>query len=115
MYSEIVKRAVNHLMNEELSKFKINPLSEDVYIKAEAESAIKSRRDDNCWYVLHYNTQNTFYLNKIEFLSLREAVALFLGSEPLSAEDRIELMFAPEDDDEIFGDNIVVAWKGCKK
>ena len=115
MYLAIIERAVSNLLNEELSKFKINPLSNDIYIRREAEEAVKYRQTKRYWYVLHYNPETTEYLNKIEFLTFREAAALFLGSEPLCKEDRVELMFAPdEDDDEDFGDNIVVAWKIMK-
>jgi len=76
-----------------------------------AEAAVKERADVKDWYVLKYDTKTTEYNNEIVFKTLDEAVKEFSETEPSYADERIELIFAPEIDDPDYGDNVVINYK----
>ena len=76
-----------------------------------ARDAIKNRSEHIDWYVLHYDVDTGDYLNEIEFSNLADAWELFKGEKPYTINDRVELVFAPEFNDEEFFDNIVVNYK----
>jgi hypothetical protein len=80
----------------------------------EAMKAIQSRADEKDWYVLKYDMCTTDYNNKIVFKTLGEAWQEFQETESSYPEERIELIFSPQDDDPDFGDNIVVNYKMFK-
>lgn len=73
-----------------------------------AKKAIEERAEQKCWYVLHYDTHTTEYLNEIEFMTYEEACKKFKKEQSYTIADRVELMFAPFNDDEEFDHNIVV-------
>lgn len=70
--------------------------------------AIEKRSNHLDWYVLHYNTKTTAYMNEIEFMTYDEAIEKYHNEKPYSYDDRVELIFAPIEDDEEFENNIVV-------
>ena len=80
----------------------------------EAMEAIQSRADEKDWYVLKYDMCTTDYNNQIIFKTLGEAWQEFQETESSYPEERIELIFSPQDDDPDFGDNIVVNYKMFK-
>ena len=80
----------------------------------EAIQAIQSRADEKDWYVLKYDMHTTDYNNQIVFKTLSEAWEEFIETESSYPEERIELIFSPQDDDPDFGDNIVVNYKMFK-
>ena len=80
----------------------------------EAIQAVQSRADEKDWYVLKYDMCTTDYNNKIVFKTLGKAWQEFLKTESSYPEERIELIFSPQDDDPDFGDNIVVNYKMFK-
>ena len=89
--------------------YQIKPL-----IKGEKEAinyAIKLRANKKDWYVLKYDTRTTEYNNEIVFKTLAEAYDEFVKSEPSYLDERIELIFAPEENDVLFGDNMVINYK----
>ena len=109
IYWDCVKECLEEIFNDNVKKFKYNPFEkEDMeYI----EEIIKNRaNNDNEFYVLHYDVETSDYLNEIVFTDLKTAVAIFEGSTQINENDRIELIFSP--DDEEFGENVVMAWKG---
>lgn len=73
--------------------------------------AIKERKNCKDWYVLHYNTKTTEYLNEIVFKTLEEAKKEFNEATFLCDEDRIELIFSPEENDKEYYDNIIIDCK----
>ena len=109
IYWDCVKECLEEIFDDNVVNFKYNPFNnEDMeYVK----EIIKTRADnDNEFYVLHYDVENSDYLNEIVFTDLKTAVAIFEGSTQINNNDRIELIFSPDDDE--FGDNVVMAWKG---
>jgi len=80
-----------------------------------AKAAVKERANVKDWYVLKYDTETTEYNNEIVFKTLDEAVKEFNETEPSYKNERVELMFAPEDGDPDFGDNVVVNYKEFKE
>lgn len=83
----------------------ITPFSKEnvEYVK----KAIKERAKQKCWYILHYDTHTGDYLNEIEFMTYDEAYKKFKKEQSYTIGDRIELMFAPFDNDEEFDHNII--------
>ena len=94
---------------------KIKTLGNDKTDKKIAKAAVKARANVNDWYVLKYDTETTAYNNEIVFKTLDEAVKEFKETEPSYKNERVELMFAPEDGDPDFGDNVVVNYKEFKE
>jgi hypothetical protein len=80
-----------------------------------AKAAVKARAEVKDWYVLKYDTETTAYNNEIVFKTLDEAVKEFSETEPSYKNERVELIFAPEDGDPDFGDNVVVNYKEYKE
>jgi hypothetical protein len=72
---------------------------------------IRLRKNELDWYVLKYDVKTTEYNNEIVFKTLDEAVKEFSETEPSYADERIELIFAPEMDDPDYGDNVVINYK----
>jgi hypothetical protein len=89
----------------------IKTLGNDKTDKKIARAAVKARANAKDWYVLKYDTKTTDYNNEIIFKTLDEAVKEFSETEPSYADERVELMFAPEDGDPDFGDNVVINYK----
>ena len=81
------------------------------YEQSTAESAVESRADKLNWYVLKYDTVSTEYNNTIEFKTLSDAWEEFQRTDSSYPNERIELIFSPYEDDDEFGDNIVVNYK----
>ena len=94
---------------------KIKTLGNNKTDKQIAKAAVKERATVNDWYVLKYDTETTAYNNEIVFKTLDEAAKEFSETEPSYADERIELIFAPEMDDPDFGDNVVVNYKEFKE
>jgi len=92
----------------------INVLSNLDVDLTRAIQAVQSRADEKDWYVLKYDMNTTDYNNQIVFKTLGEAWQEFQETESSYPEERIELIFAPQDDDPDFGDNIVVNYKMFK-
>lgn len=86
-------------------------ISTELYNK----SIIDKRSQHKDFYVLHYNMVTTEYLNDIVFMTYDEAKALYEQSKSISVEDRVELIFAPADNDVEFSDNIVLESKFTMK
>jgi hypothetical protein len=80
----------------------------------EAIQAVQSRADEKDWYVLKYDMHTTDYNNPIVFKTMGDAWKEFLETESSYPEERIELIFSPQDDDPDFEDNIVVNYKMFK-
>lgn len=78
---------------------------------ADIEDAVKTRADKLNWYVIHYNIKTGNYELDFEFKTLEKAIEEFKNAKHKNSNDRIELIFAPEDDEEEFGDNILVLTK----
>lgn len=76
-----------------------------------AIKAVQSRADEKDWYVLKYDMCTTDYNNQIVFKTMGDAWKEFLETESSYPEERIELIFSPQEDDPDFGDNIVVNYK----
>jgi len=89
----------------------INVLSNLDIDRASAIQAVQSRADEKDWYVLKYDMHTTDYNNQIVFKTMGEAWKEFLETESSYPEERIELIFSPQDDDPDFEDNIVVNYK----
>ena len=90
-------------------------LWENVDSKEEIEEAIEKRGETNSWYVLHFDVKNADYLNEIEFKSYSEAVEQFEKETPINDNDRVELIFSPEETDNEFSDNIILKTKKNRK
>lgn len=73
--------------------------------------AINTRGDRKDWYVLKYDVETTAYNNEIAFKTLDEANEEWKKTEPSYKNERIELIFSPEEDDPEFGDNILIKYK----
>lgn len=76
-----------------------------------AKLAIEKRANHKDWYVLKYDVKTTAYNNEIEFMEYGQALLKFNETEASYEDERIELIFAPEEGDPTFGDNIVVMYK----
>lgn len=76
-----------------------------------ANRAIEKRSNELCWYVLHYDTKTTAYLNEIEFQTYDDAMKKFKKEKPLTPADRVELIFAPFQNDSEFEENMVIYYK----
>lgn len=74
------------------------------------EDAIKNEPDVKQWYVLKYNMSNGAYNNEIVIKTHEEALVEFNQTFPRDENERIELMFTPDD-----GDNIVAFVKTLKE
>lgn len=79
------------------------------------EKAIEKRSESKCWYILHYNINTTEYLNEIEFITYKEACESYEKETSYNEEDRVELMFAPEQEDEEFENNVIIKQKMTKR
>ena len=75
------------------------------------EEAVELRGNKPDWYILHYDIKTGEYEDDFNFKPLNEAIEEFKNAKHKNSNDRIELIFAPEDDDEEFGDNILVLIK----
>ena len=110
---EEVDEAFSFKLREDVEDYRVDvevkPLSpnDEEYVR----DAIRNRSEHFDWYVLHYDTETTDYLNDIEFSNLKDAWEKFKGEEPMSKSDRVELIFAPEFSDDEFEDNVVVTYK----
>ena len=108
-----VEESFSFKLKEEIEDYRVDveikPLNsgDEEYIK----DAIKKRSESFDWYVLHYDTKTTDYLNDIEFSTLKDAWEKFKEEEHYNESDRIEIIFAPEFADEEFEDNVVVTYK----
>jgi hypothetical protein len=80
-------------------------------MRIECLLAIKDRRNNLDWYVLHYNTKTTEYMNEIEFMNYDDALEKFINEKPYSSDDRVELIFSPTEDDETYENNLVIDTK----
>jgi hypothetical protein len=78
---------------------------------SEIDFIIMERRNHLDWYVLHYDTETTAYLNEIEFMTYEKALEKYNKEEPFSSTDRVELMFSPNEDDEEFEENVLIYYK----
>lgn len=81
------------------------------YEEETARHAVEDRYQDNDWYVLRYDTKTTEYYNEIVFMTFDKALAKFKRTKPTHENERVELMFAPEQSDPEYFDNIVVKYK----
>ena len=76
-----------------------------------AKNAFKLRKMQKCWYVLKYDIETTQYNNEIVFKNFFEAFEEFENTYPSYTDERIELIFSPEENDTEFSENIVVNYK----
>ncbi len=83
----------------------------DNYEEETAHHAVEDRYQDKDWYVLRYDTETTEYYNEIVFQTFDEALKKFKKTKPTHKNERVELMFAPTEDDPEYFDNIVVKYK----
>lgn len=74
----------------------------------EVEQEIEERKNENEWYVLKYDVETTGYNNDIVFKTYDEALKEFDATNPSYENERIELIFSP---DEEYGDNMIVMSK----
>lgn len=81
------------------------------YEEETAHHALEDRYQDKDWYVLRYDTETTEYYNEIVFQTFDEALKKFNRTKPTHKNERVELMFAPTEDDTEYFDNIVVKYK----
>ena len=88
-----------------------NPLDTSAHSIAYALAAITERANAKDWYVLLYNMETTEYDNEIVFMTLDEAYEEFAKHTASYDNQRVEIMFAPEDGDQEFSDNCVVKFK----
>lgn len=88
-------------------RFIIRKINENL----DVDYIITKRKNHLDWYVLHYDTETTAYLNEIEFLTYEEALDKYNKEQPLSSNDRVELMFSPTEDDEEFEENVLIYYK----
>ncbi|MBR3208904.1 MAG: hypothetical protein IKF82_01415 [Bacilli bacterium] len=87
----------------------LNPLND--YELTAINYALQKRGLNLDWYVLRYDVETTEYNNEIVFKDIIEAYEEFLNTEPNYPNERIELVFAPSDEDEEFGENMVINYK----
>ena len=73
--------------------------------------AISERADKKDWYVLKYDVKTTEYNNEIVFKTLDEAEEEWKKTEPSYQNERIELIFSPEENDPEFGENLLIKYK----
>lgn len=76
---------------------------------------IMERRNYPDWYVLHYDTNTTAYLNEIDFMTFETALAKYNKEKPYSSTDRVELIFSPMEDDDMFDENVLIYSKLIKE
>ena len=55
--------------------------------------------------------KTTSYNNEIVFKTFKEACEEFEQTEPSYADERVELMFSPQQGDKEFSDNILIKFK----
>ena len=73
---------------------------------------LKNKRGHlNDWYVLRFDMKTTDYNNNIVFQNYQDAFEKFKGFEPRYKEERIELIFAPTEDDKTYKDNELIIVK----
>lgn len=73
--------------------------------------AISERADKKDWYILKYDVKTTEYNNEIVFKTLDEAEEEWKKTEPSYKDERIELIFSPEENDPEFGENLLIKYK----
>ena len=73
--------------------------------------AISERADKKDWYVLKYDVKTTEYNNEIVFKTLDEADEEWKKTKPSYQDERIELIFSPEENDPEFGENLLIKYK----
>lgn len=73
--------------------------------------AISERADKKDWYVLKYDVKTTEYNNEIVFKNLDEAEEEWRKTKPSYRDERIELIFSPEENDPEFGENLLIKYK----
>lgn len=73
--------------------------------------AITERGNEKDWYMLKYDVKTTEYNNDIVFKTLDEANEEWKKTKPSYPDERIELIFAPTQDDPKFKDNVLVKYK----
>ena len=74
-------------------------------------NAIQYRADYLDWYVLKYDVKTGAYNNEIVFKTYKEAFEEYGKTKSSYSDERIELIFSPTEDDEEFGDNILIKSK----
>ena len=77
----------------------------------EVNEIIRDRGEDKDFYILRYDIETTEYNNRIVFKNFKDAASEFNISKPNYKNERVELMFSPEEDDLKYGDNIVLMYK----
>ena len=77
----------------------------------EVIEAVLERADKKDWYVLKYDVETTEYNNEIVFKTLDEAEEEWKKAEPSYQDERIELIFSPEENDPEFGNNLLIKYK----
>lgn len=70
------------------------------------QEEIKKHPKTKQWYVLRYDVKTTEYKNEIVFKTYKQALKEFKNTMPHDENERVELMFAPKN-----GDNIVAIYK----
>lgn len=110
-----MKRYTNEELNEMEEQYKndsellkyVHTLRQNYYI----EDAMEQRKNQKDWYVLKYDIKTTEYNNEIIFQTFDKACTKYLKTYSSYPEERIELIFAPEEEDEDFSENAVVISK----
>ena len=77
----------------------------------EIEEAVDLRADDFDWYVMHYDVFNERENEMIKFETFGEALKRFKNEKFLDGNDRIELIFSPVEEDDIFYENLLILIK----
>jgi hypothetical protein len=108
-FNKIIYEAIKNLAIAKWGDFDSYEMITDInYI-------IMERRNYPDWYVLHYDTKTTAYLNEIEFMNFGNAMAKYNKELPYSSTDRVELMFSPMEDDDMFDENVLICSKLIKE
>lgn len=72
----------------------------DIISSEDRLRAIGEHSNDFNWYVLHWDMKTNKYLNDIVFTDFSSAIKQFKEAEFLNENDRIELIYSSEDEDE---------------
>jgi len=79
--------------------------------KKDADSIVNDRGNAKDFYVLRFDTKTTYYNNDIVFKEYDKALEEFMSTKPNYKDERVELIFSPMDNDELYGENEMIMYK----
>lgn len=76
---------------------------------------IENRKNELDWYVLKYDLKTTDYNNDIVFKTYEEALKEFNQTKSSYKDEKIEIIFSPQEDDPLYYDNELILEKYYKE